>query len=159
MKSNQWVSTFSVTLDTTQLTNPPAVTLLWPTDGASIAADSVTLRGRVADGNILVGAVVTDDSGNTQVVDGLVERDGAFRIDDLPLTGSTNSVTITVTDPGGNVAVTNITILRASVTLTIDEIADSDLLQPMTTVTGTIDSADHAVWVNGQQAINNGNGT
>ena len=104
MKSNQWVSTFSVTLDTTQLTNPPAVNLLWPTDGASIAADSVTLRGSVADGNLLVSAIVTDDSGNTQAVDGLVERDGAFWIDDLPLTGSTNSVTITVTDPAGNVS-------------------------------------------------------
>lgn len=159
MNSNAWVSTFVLTLDVAQLTNPPAVSLIWPQDAMSIAADSVTLRGTVGDGNMQVAVVVTDDSGNSQNIEGLVERDGTFWLDDIPLTSATNALAITVTDPAGNTTTTNLTLLRASVTLTINQPTDEDLTQSTTTVTGTIDSSEFDIWVNGQPAVVNGDGT
>jgi hypothetical protein len=159
MKSNAWISTFEVTLDVSQLTNPPAVSLIWPKDGTSIGSDLLTLRGTVADGNMQVSAVVTDEAGNSENVEGLVERDGTFWLDDVNLTGATNSVLITVTDPAGNMTTTNIVLFRAPVTVAMTDPSDYELLQATISVTGTIDSSDYDVWVNGQQAVDNGDGT
>lgn len=159
MKSNAWFSTFTVTLDISQLTNPPAISLIWPKDGTSIGSDLVTLRGTVADGNMQVSAVVTDEAGNSENIEGLVERDGTFWLDDVGLTGATNSVLITVTDPAGNMTTTNIALFRAPVTVGMTDPSDYELLQPTISLTGTIDSSEYDVWVNGQQAMDNGDGT
>lgn len=159
VKSNAWFSTFTVTLDISQLTNPPAISLIWPKDGTSIGSDSVTLRGTVADGNMQVSAVVTDEAGNSENIEGLVERDGTFWLDDVNLTGATNSVLITVTDPAGNMTTTNIALFRAPVTVGMTDPSDYELLQPTISLTGTIDSSEYDVWVNGQQAMDNGDGT
>ena len=112
------------------------------------------------DATVTVAATITDSSGNTNMVKGLVERSGTFWVENLPLNSGTNSVRLTVTDVAGNVATTNFNVTQSAVTLTVNPVApDSQLWQPTVNVGGTISDASYAVWVNGVKGHNNGDGT
>ena len=97
-----------------------------------------------------VTAQTVDTNGNTNVFNGLVERNGNFWVENIPFSGGSNLLTLTVTDSAGNIATTNITVAPGAVALTIDAPSPDQLWNPTLTVTGTIDdAADYTVWVNG----------
>jgi hypothetical protein len=148
------------TLDYSAKTNPPSVQITWPQPGTQISGNSFTVDGQVNDATVTVAATITDSSGNTNMVKGLVERSGTFWVENLPLNSGTNSVRLTVTDVAGNVATTNFNVTQSAVTLTVNPVApDSQLWQPTVNVGGTISDASYAVWVNGVKGHNNGDGT
>ena len=65
----------------------------------------------------------------------------------------TNQVTrLTVTDSGGNVATTNITVVQHPLAITLNPVSDS-LWLPKVKVSGTISDPTYAVWVNGVKGI------
>lgn len=108
----------------------------------------------------LVAATVADNNGNTNTVNGLVERTGKFWVENLPLNSGTNTVTLTVTDAAGNSTTNRFNVIQSAVTLTVDAVADpQQLWQPTMNLTGTISDASYAVWVNGVKSHNNGDGT
>lgn len=62
-------------------------------------------------------------------------------------------------DAWNNVTVTNITVMKSTVGLTINPVAAEQLHEPSVTVEGTINRVGYTVWVNGVKAADNGDGT
>ncbi len=121
-----------------------------------------TLDAFVDDPTATVTATVTGTNGDTSMVSGYVEPNGRFWVENLPLNGGTNIVSITLNN-AVNLS-TNITInlVQSALTLTINPLADaSQLWQPTVSVSGTV-TAGYGVWVNGVAATHytdNGDGT
>ncbi|MGH7952939.1 MAG: hypothetical protein ACREFE_13630, partial [Limisphaerales bacterium] len=135
------------TLDYSGKTNPPVVQLYWPQDGMTVCDSNFLWSGRVDDPMAKVTAQWVDSSGATNLVDGLVGRDGRFFVYDLPLTNLA-TFTLKVADAAGNMSMTNMTINLGDSGLSIDPV-----IAGQTTVTGQISSSDYTVWVNGAQAV------
>ena len=143
-------------------TNPPALALYWPQDGALVSADAFTVRGWISDPTASVVAQIVDPLGNTNSVQAVVGRNGLVWAESVPLPDGTNTVSLIATDIATNSTVTNFTIVKSEVNLTITPLDTSVLNQPRVTVMGSIDSTGYTVWVNGMAATNvwdNGDGT
>ena len=147
-----------ISLDFSGDTNPPVITVIWPQDGAKISGTNFTLRGILDDETAQITALTVDTNGVTNIVGGVVERNGIFWLEDLPLNSGTNFVTITAIDAAGNASVSNLTLFKSSVTLTINTVPDSQLNQPAMTVSGTVSDPSYSVWVNGVPTTVNGSG-
>ena len=98
-----------------------------------------------------VTAQSVDTNGNTNLFNGIVSRDGNFWVENLPLNGGTNYLSLMVTNAAGKPTMTNITVFSSTIGLTIT-MPSEDLWNPTVTVDGTIDSSDYTVWVNGVEA-------
>ncbi len=140
-------------------TNAPIITLDWPQNGDQLSGTSFTLRGRLDDATATVAAEIVDANDVTNVLGGVLERDGWLWVEDLPLGAGTNTLTLTMTDAAGNISMTNLAVVQSTVLLGIDDLSGADLNQSRITVTGTINVSDHTVWVNGVKATLNGDGT
>ena len=151
---------FSFTLDYSGKTNPPVVQITWPQDGMNLSGTNFTLRGQVNDPTVTVTASITDTNGDTNTVTGEVERNGRFWLEGLPLNTGTNMLSITVSDVVSNTTVTNLNLVQSALTLTLTPVSDdSQLWQPTISVAGTVSDSSDAIWVNGVQGTNNGDGT
>ena len=135
------VNTFvtNITLDYSAKTNSPAIQITWPTNGTEISGNKFTVDGQVNDPTVTVAATITDTNGDTNTVNGLVERTGKFWVENLPLNSGTNTVTLTVSDTAGNVNTTNFNVVQSAVTLTLNQVSDpQQLWQPTVNLTGTV---------------------
>jgi hypothetical protein len=160
LAGNVTTTNFSFILDYSSKTNPPPFTLTWPTNGTVISGGNFTWDGFVSDPTVVVTAQITSTNGSTNTVNGLVERNGKFWVENLPLSSGTNVLTLTVTDAAGNTGVTNICVVQSDLVLTMDPVTpDTQLWQPTVNLTGTISDATYAVWANGVKGHNNGDGT
>lgn len=129
-------------------------------NGTQISGTDFTWDGFVSDPTVTISATITDTNGDTNVVTGLVERNGKFWVENLPLNSGINALTLTVTDVVGNTSVTNISVVQSALVLTMNPVTpDTQLWQPTVNLTGTISDASQAVWVNGVKGHNNGYGT
>ena len=147
------MTTTNISLTYDPATNPPALLVLWPQDGAMLGGNSFTLRARVNDETAEVNASVTGTNGVTQDYSGQVERDGAVWIQNMTLTLGTNQIAITAADGAGHSVTTNIVVVRSGgVTVTIDDVPAWQLNQPTVTLTGAVSDSSYSVWVNGTQA-------
>lgn len=140
-------------------TNPPVVSLSWPQDGMALCGDAFTVHGVMDDPSATITATLVNTNGQTNVFAGLVERNGKFWMEDLPLTGGTNFLTLIAVDTWGNVATTNISVRKSDLSLNIDPVDASQLYLPSINVSGTVGDASYSVSVNGVQAAVNGDGT
>ena len=157
LAGNTFTTNFTVTLDYTTATNPPAVTLRWPQAGMLVNGSNCTLRGTMGDETGTVLAQIINGDGTTNLLTGLVERNGDYWLENVTLNG-TNQISIQATDAAGNTTTTNFTLLPGGTSLTINAVT-GDLWQPTTSVDGTIGDPNAMVFVNGVQAVNNGDGT
>jgi len=160
LAGNVTTLTTNFTLDYSGKTNPPAVQITWPTNRTQISGTNFTLNGQLADPTANVVVQIVSTNGATNTISGLVERNGKFWVEDIPLSGGTNALAITVTDAVGNMSVTNISIIQSTLALTVNLVTPaSQLWQSTVNLTGTISISTYAVWVNGVKGHNNGNGT
>ena len=155
LAGNTTTNRLTCVLDFSGDTNAPVTTITWPKNGTKIGMASFTLRGHVDDET---AAVVVSGLG-TNPVSALVERNGVFWVEGLPLGAGTNTLTITATDAAGNLSSTNFAVVKSDVQLTINEVPESQLNSSEVTVSGLINSADYQVWVNGVKASMNSTGT
>jgi hypothetical protein len=160
---NMTTTNFNVTLDYSGATNPPVVSLIWPQDGWSVSGTNCTIRGTMSDETGTVVAQVVNGDGTTNIINGILERDGMFWLENVPLNG-TNTVGVQATDAAGNVTVTNFIVKPGSLTLTIDSTpTGDDLYKPSGSVGGTVSDPTATVSVNGVTATvdstANGSGT
>ncbi|MCL4790257.1 MAG: hypothetical protein KJ070_26325, partial [Verrucomicrobia bacterium] len=152
LAGNVAVTNLNVTLDYTTATNPPVMGLIWPTNGAHLSGDAFYVRGWINDETARVKAQIVD-GGVTNEFAGLVERNGTFWVEDLPLASGTNLVTLVAEDTAGNLSSTNLSVVKSTVTLTITSTPEGEsLYEPFGTVAGTVSDAAYAVWVNGVAA-------
>ena len=152
LAGNATTTNFSFTLDYTGKTNPPIIQLFWPGNGEQISGSNFNWRGWVDDPTATVTAQMVDTNGTTNIVSGLVERNGNFWVENLPMSNGTNSLTLTVTDAAGNTSVTNITVSPNPLTVTMAPIPDNQLWQPTVTASGTISDSTFSLWINGVKA-------
>jgi hypothetical protein len=147
---NVTTTNITVTLDYSGAA-PPVVSVTWPPSDTPLSGPTFYVRGRVSDETASVTAQVVDGANNTTVVDGTVERNGVFWVEDLPLAAGTSTVTLTVTNAAGNVTATSLTVTASDVTLTINSTpSDESLYQATGYVNGYISDPSYAVVVNGK---------
>jgi len=157
---NLTVTNVAVTLDYATATNPPTLQLLWPTSGMNLSGDSFYVRGLISDETANVTALWVDTNGVTNEITGLVERNGIFWVDDLPLADGTNEVILVAKDAAGNLSNTNLSVVKSSVALTITSTPEGEsLYTPLGTVSGTISDVSYTVSVNGVSATVYGDGS
>ena len=102
LAGNMTTTNLTYTLDYSSKTNPPVLALYWPTNGALISGTNFTWRGSVDDPTVTIFAQIVDSKWRYNLVDGVVERNGNFWIDNLPLASGQNWMTLTATDAVGN---------------------------------------------------------
>jgi hypothetical protein len=130
---------------------PPEMSIRWPPPDAQIATDFISIRGEIDDENTEVFARITAD-GRSETKAGLVERNRRFWVEQLPLLGKTNLVTVVAVDSVGNRATTNFSVFRSNVEVAVDPLPAAELWHLQTTITGTIRPPDFHVLVNGISA-------
>ena len=157
LAGNVTTTNLNITLDYSLATNP-VIRLTWPTNGMQICGSSFTLRGWTEDASAIVTAQIMDTNGGTNVMSGTVERTGVLWVENLPLAEGTNIVTLWVTNSAGLSGKTNICVVKSDMTLTLNSISGS-LWLPTVDVNGSISDPTAAVWVNGVQGTNHGDGT
>jgi hypothetical protein len=158
LAGNVTTTNINLTVDYSGDTTAPALTVLWPTNGTPIGGGDFTLQARVDDYTATVTASIVNTNGETNTVQGLVERNGLVWVD-LPLTCGTNTLTLTATDAAGNATVTNLTVTGNDADLTFVPLTDDQLNQSFVTVTGTVSDASYSVTVNGVGATVSGDPT
>lgn len=90
-------------------TDPPAIRLTSPKDGALVNRKAVTLEGRTQ-GRSTVNARNTKTG---ESIGGTAAGDGTFSLS-LPLTSGSNPIRLTATDPAGNTKALQLTVRRGS---------------------------------------------
>ncbi len=158
MAGNVTITNLVYILDPTANTNPPVISLSWPQNNTCISGTNFPVRGVVNDPFATVTAQIVN-AGGTNGITGLVEQNGSFWIENMPLGSGTNYLTITATNTAGYGSATNIAVIQSSVTLTISSVTFNDPVSPTATVTGSLVGSNGIVLVNGIQASNNGNNT
>ncbi|HEY1663040.1 MAG TPA: hypothetical protein VGI03_11535 [Verrucomicrobiae bacterium] len=136
----------NVTLDYSDATNPPALSIIWPQSGSFIGGNSFTLQAQVDDDTATVTASI---DGQTRA--GLVERSGKVWVNNLPMSTGTNILTVTATDAAGNSTTTNLTLVQSSALVTMDPLSTNELNQSLVNVAGTISDTNETydIFVNG----------
>lgn len=141
-------------------TNPPVISIDWPHSGMEIGGDSFTLRGQSDDPTAkMVGQIVAN--GLTNKISALVERDGYFWFEEVPLASGINEIMFTATDAAGNSSSTNLIVIGTKEVLTMNPvIPDAQLWQTtIRVVTGKVHPVGQGVWINGVQATVKPDGT
>lgn len=151
LAGNVTTLTTNFTVDYTGLTNPPVVQVSWPKTGAYLSGNSFNVSGQVADPTVTVSAQLVDTNSVTNVVAGVVGRDGQFWVQNLPLHSGTNTVALSAQDVLGHTTTTNLTLIQSAVTVTIDPVVAGQV-----TVTGTVSASGYSVLVNGVAATVSG---
>ena len=155
---NTTTTNVNITLDFSTATNP-LVQILWPQDGSQVCAGSFTCRGTLDDPSDVVTAQITDTNGDFNIGVGVVERNGNFWLEDLPLSSGPNTLTITVTNAAGLGMATNLSLAQGALTLAVSPVPQEQLWQPSVNLTGTVSDPSCTLSVNGVPAVNNGDGT
>ncbi|HYK96067.1 MAG TPA: hypothetical protein VE011_09415 [Candidatus Dormibacteraeota bacterium] len=90
-------------------TEPPRITITSPMNNAAVATPDVTIKGKTQAGTSLVAL----NAANGTSISSMAANDGTFEFG-LPLASGANAITITGTDPAGNVGTTTLNLLQGS---------------------------------------------
>jgi hypothetical protein len=149
---NLTTTNFSLTLDLTNDHTAPVINLFWPQSGMKISGTSITWRGFVDDPTAVITVAVTGTNALTNVVTAVVEREGTFWAENVPLEEGTNFLTLSAVDTARNAASTNITIVNLPAALTFAPLTGS-LTEGATDVGGYATGlSGYTIWVNGVMA-------
>ena len=100
--------------------DPPKITVTSPKNGAAIDTPDVTVKGTTQAGTSLVAL----NAGNGTSISSVAAKDGTFEFG-LPLGPGTNEITITGTDPAGNVGTAKLKLLSGSAKMAVRLTASS----------------------------------
>ena len=142
----------SYTLNYTASTNPPVLTIIWPPAGTTISGSSFTVQAQVDNPAANITASIADASGDTNTVQGLVEKNGSAWVQNLPLNAGTNTVTVTASGLNGSTTATSFSVIKNDVGLVIYPLESYQLNQSSVSVFGEVGDPSLCVWVNGVQA-------
>lgn len=112
------------------------------------------------------GGVVDDETATISLAgirdrdrQGLVERNGTFWFEDLPLREGVTKIILTARDAAGNSTTQTISVVKGGLRITMNAVEPEELIQGVATVSGTIQERGFVVFVNGVRATMNSNGT
>jgi hypothetical protein len=145
---------FTFVVDLVGDKHAPVITLIWPTNNAVVIGDKVTIRGKLDDpSGAIEGEIRSGERRDRR--EGEIGRWGDFGIEELPLFGVTNWVTLKATDAAGNIAITNFMVRRSDVFLTFDSPDPAAIRSRNPSISGTINVTNHTVFINGTRATMN----
>lgn len=149
LAGNETLETVIYVLDYSQVSTGPAVLSQWPQAGWFLSGESMSLAGYLDDPTATIKATVTV---NGEPVDypGVVERDGLFWIEGVPLNAGNNSVTLSSGNAAGYTSVQSLNVNGSPVTITMT--SHGDITKDRTEVAGHISASGYSMWVNGVQA-------
>jgi hypothetical protein len=101
-------------------TDPPKITVTSPKNNAAIDTPLVTVKGKTQANTSLVAL----NAANGTSISSVAAEDGTFQFG-LPLAAGANAITITGTDPAGNVGTTTLNLLQGSTKMTVRLTASS----------------------------------
>jgi hypothetical protein len=143
----------TMTLDVSSLTDAPTIDFVWPQNGMHISGNEFTLRGMLDDDTAQVTVRIVDPSQNTIEVEGLVERGGLFWAENLPLATGDSEVMVVARNANDLERTSIITVTKSAVDLVIESFpTGTTLYKERATVSGTVNSGDCTVTVNGVAA-------
>jgi hypothetical protein len=96
-------------------TAPPKITITSPKNNAAVATPEVTIKGKTQAGTSLVALNAANGTSISSTAD---SKDGTFAFG-LPLAAGANVITITGTDPAGNVGTTTLNLLQGSTQMVV----------------------------------------
>ena len=148
-----FTTNFVCVFTTNDCRNPPVFSIDSPDPGGEIAGDSVTIRGPSDDATAKFVGLISAN-GRTNNLYALVERNGYFWFENVPLALGANQVTITASNVAGYSSSTNFVIYGSNaVRIRMDPVVPDELWQPIIkVVTGRVQPPNHGVWINGVQA-------
>jgi hypothetical protein len=94
---NTAAKTITVDLNPSSDTTAPVIRVDWPKSGMTLSGEKVFIRGKLDDATAKIEARI-----GSQTYAGLVERDGSFWIQDVPLAPGVNAPTLVASDASGN---------------------------------------------------------
>lgn len=142
-----------VTLDYTGATNPPVFAPRWPTNGMHLSGESFYMRGQIDDETATLSAQWLDDEGTTNTTPGIVERNGTFWVENLPLQIGTNELKLIAVNAAGHPSTNALSVVRSELLLTITSTPEGTALyNAVGNVSGTVSEPDCPVTVNGVAA-------
>ena len=154
---NQLSTNIEVVFTTAQDTNPPVITPRWPTNGMFVSGPNFTARGMLDDYTASLKGVISGGE-RTNEIRGLVERNGNFWLENIPLLAETNELALIATDAASNSSTTILTIYKSDVDLVIESTpTGQDLYKSFGFVTGRV-KPGYDVYVNGVKAVVEPNG-
>jgi hypothetical protein len=130
---------------------PPTLQIDWPEQGATLVNKNFTVRGHTDAPGVKIQAQIVGDGKMTERT-GVTGRNGEVWVDDVPLLGQTNLLTLIATDDAGNIAKAQVTIFRNDFEIKIDPYDKNLLRNPTIRLTGTISEENYSVFVNGVRA-------
>ena len=149
----------TTTLNCTRSASPPAFSLIWPQSETVIVGDQFTVQGMVDDVTATITAAIVDANGNTNTVQGIVEKSGAVWINQVPLAAGESTLTITATGITNGTSQTILTVQRSSVTVTLNPLTGDQLNKPVVSVGGTVSDPTVQLSVNSMPATVYDDGT
>jgi hypothetical protein len=123
-------------------TNAPVINLVWPQNGMDVSGTNFTIFGTTDDPSATITATVTDSYGDTNTYTALMERNGNFWFENLPLTNGTTTVTLNAVDIWGNASATNFSVNQSSLNLILNPVYTSLLYGPAVNLTGTVSDSN-----------------
>jgi hypothetical protein len=93
----------------------PKITITSPKNNAAVATPEVTIKGKTQAGTSLVALNAANGTSISSTAD---SKDGTFAFG-LPLAAGANAITITGTDPAGNVGTTTLNLLQGSTQMVV----------------------------------------
>ncbi len=149
LAGNSSTTNVTVTLDYSTAT-PPNLSVVWPTNGMCISGTNFTFQGQLDDDTATVTAQIVDTNGDTNTLQGLVERSGLVWVQNLSLMPGTNTLTVTATNAAGLSTTVNLTVMQSRVVITMNPL--NQFNQANVSVTGTISDPTCSLTVNGTNA-------
>jgi hypothetical protein len=147
------------TLDFSSDKIPPVIKLIWPQDKSKISGKEFELNAQVDDNNATIKTTIKDSNGKIHTATAIVERNGIVWVKGLPVSPGINEVAIVATDAAGNSSTNNFSVSKASVTVTMQPLENSQLNKPLVNVKGTVSDARCIVEVNDVKATVHPDGT
>lgn len=151
--TGNYVSTnIEVIFSTVGDTNAPAITPFWPTNNMELSGSTFTARGNVDDYTASLKGIISG-GGQTQDLTGLVERNGTYWVENIPVLAKTNLLTLTATDAAGNSSQVKLHLFKSEIELEIESTPTGEALyEPTGLVTGHV-TPGYDVYVNGYKAV------
>jgi len=149
---NSFATNLTIVFTTVGDTTPPALRLDWPVPGRQVYGPRFTARGFSDDPTAGLQGQITC-AGHTNYFAGIIERNGYFWFEQIPLALGSNSISLTASDAAGNSFTTNFVICGvSSPAITMDPVDDKLFLKQFIVVTGKVDPSCQELWINGAQA-------
>jgi hypothetical protein len=140
---------FAYVFNTSGDTTPPALTLVWPQNGAQVSGDTLTVQVGTDDDTATLVLQYTDTDGLTHAISGLVERSGSIWVQNVPLAAGANNFLLTATDAAGNVNMTSFSLVKSGVSLTVTPLTQEQMKYAFAQVVGWVGNPNCTVSVSG----------